>query len=195
MIDLNTVVQAIAEHSLKLLRTADSIRIEGSCPAELAKAIEHHAASLLPFAAIDPAHSEKIAEQQAAADSDSIRQQLDDFAKWIVTHHAWVAVEYTQQQHIDSRLNPVVDGQRPAEVAATIASLKTELDAIDWATRLFPVALETEAKHAAENRTFTEQDHPDCPFSMVDVNDLGTPDSTLGAEGAEPLMGPVCVSD
>jgi hypothetical protein len=185
MIDLNTVVQAIAEHSLKLLRTADSIRIEGSCPAELAKAIEHHAASLLPFAAIDPAHSEKIAEQQAAADSDSIRQQLDDFAEWIVTHHAWAAGEYAQQ-HIDSRLNPVVDGQRPAEVAATIASLKTELDAIDWATRLFPVTLETEAKHAAENRPFTEQDHPDCPFSKAVRGDLVATDATGLTEPEKP---------
>ncbi len=162
MIDLNTVVQAIAEHSLKLLRTADSIRIEGSCPAELAKAIEHHAASLLPFAAIDPDSAEQIAEQQAAADSDSIRQQLQDFAAWTLQHHPWASSEYTQQ-HIDGRLVGAVDSQKPTEVAQVIVSLRDELNAIDRATHLFPLSMETEAKHAAGSRPFPDGD-ADNPF-------------------------------
>lgn len=148
MIDLSSVVSAISERGLKLIRTADSIRIEGDCPAELATAIQHHQQSLLPFAAIDPEAAEQIANQQAAADSDNIREQLEAFAGWIVEHHPWASAEYTQQ-HIDGRVAVAVDSQEPAAVSAEIASLKDELNAIDWATHLFPLAMETEAKHAA----------------------------------------------
>ena len=162
MIDLNTVVQAIAEKSLKLVRTADSIRVEGDCSPELAKAIQHHAASLLPFAAIAPESAEEVAEQQAAADSDSIRQQLNNFAVWTLQHHPWASSDYTEK-HIDGRLTVAVDSQNPAEVTTAIAYLQDELNAIDWASHLFPLAMETEAKHAAGQNPFPEHD-PDCPF-------------------------------
>ena len=162
MIDLNTVVQAIAEKNLRLVRTADSIRVEGDCSPELASAIQHHAASLLPFVAIDPESAEEVAEQQAAADSDTIRQQLQAFADWTVQHHPWASSEYTEK-YIDGRLAGAVDSQQPAKVAAEIVRLKMELDAIDWATYLFPVAMETEAKHATGQNAFPEHD-PDCPF-------------------------------
>jgi hypothetical protein len=162
MIDLNTVVQAIAEKSLKLVRTADSIRVEGDCSAELASAIQHHAASLLPFVAVDPESAEEVAEQQATADSDCIRQQLNDFAEWTLQHHPWASSDYTEK-HIDGRLTVAVDSRNPSEVATVIALIQAELDAIDWATHLFPLSMETEAKHVAGQNPPTEDD-PDCPF-------------------------------
>ncbi|MAG93328.1 MAG: hypothetical protein CMJ48_06215 [Planctomycetaceae bacterium] len=162
MIDLNGLVQAIAEHSLKLYRTASGIRIEGDCPGELAEAIRHHQRSLLPFIAIAAEDSAQIAEQQAAADSDGIQTMLQDFAAWTLKHHPWASAEYTQR-FIDGRLAAAVDSQKPQAVADVIVSLMEELDAIDWAMWLFPLAMETEAKHAADNRPFPEQ-NPDCPF-------------------------------
>lgn len=162
MIDLNTAVQAIAEKSLRLVRTAESIRVEGDCSAELALAIQHHAASLLPFVAVDPESAEEVAEQQATADSDNIRQQLNDFAEWTLKHHPWASSHFTEK-HIDGRLTVAVDSQKPAEVAAAITRLMAELDAIDWATHLFPLSMETEAKHAA-GKNATSEHEPDCPF-------------------------------
>ena len=149
MIDLNTVVQAIAEHSLKLLRTADSIRIEGSCSAELAKAIEHHAASLLPFAAIAPEAAEEIAEQQAAADSDSIRQQLDEFGEWFMKYagRTWPCF----WEEIDQRVATVVDSQDVKLVKSEIQAIMSEVEAITWAAEIFPLSYEVEAKHAVES--------------------------------------------
>lgn len=67
MIDLNGVVQAIGERSLKLYRTGSGIRIEGDCPSEVAEAIRHHQQTLLPFIA-SAEDVEQVAEQQAAAE-------------------------------------------------------------------------------------------------------------------------------
>ncbi|MEO2035809.1 MAG: hypothetical protein ABGZ35_27345, partial [Planctomycetaceae bacterium] len=106
MIDLNTVVQTIAGKGLKLVRTADSIRIEGDCPNDLATAIQHHSASLLPFAAIAPEAAEEIAEQQAAADSDNIRQQLDEFGEWFMEYAGRTRPCFWEE--IDQRVAAVV---------------------------------------------------------------------------------------
>ena len=61
MIDLNSVVSAISDRGLRLIRTVDSIRIEGNCPAELAEAIREHQVTLLPFVGIDPEAADAIA--------------------------------------------------------------------------------------------------------------------------------------
>ncbi len=123
----------------------------------IGEVIQRHQQTLLPFIAIAAEDSERMAEQQAAAASDSIRTMLQGFAAWILEHHPWASSEYTEQC-IDGRLAPVVDSQKPEDVAKVIANLKEELDAIDWATWLFPLAMEIEAKHAAENHPIPEQD-------------------------------------
>ena len=153
MIELNGVVSLISERGLRLIRTADSLRVVGDCPPELAEAIRQHSAALIPFAAIDPDSAEQVAEQQAEANSNDIREQLEAFAEWIVEHHGWASCYYAHG-HIDGQLVPATDSQQPARVAETIARLKIELDAIDWASRLFPVTMEVEAKHATKNPNF-----------------------------------------
>ena len=141
MIDLNSVVSAISDRGLRLIRTVDSIRIEGNCPAELAEAIREHQVTLLPFVGIDPEAADAIAEQQAIANSESIRQQLQDLESWVIEHHPWALSDYTGEC-LDDRLAAVVDSQNPAKVAAEIAGLKDHLDAIDWAAHLPPLPIE-----------------------------------------------------
>lgn len=136
MIDLNSVVQAISERGLKLIRTADSLRIEGDCPPELADGIKLHQASLLPFAAAAP-------EVKAADDSNRIRQQLEDHAEAIVKRYA--------PRLMDERLAKAVDTQNPDTVADEIVRIIEQADAVEWACLLFPQAMETEAKHAVES--------------------------------------------
>ncbi|MCR9197313.1 MAG: hypothetical protein NXI04_01595 [Planctomycetaceae bacterium] len=154
MIDLTEVVSAINARHLRLVRTADTIKVEGDCPPNLAAAIQQHADALLPFAAIDPEHREAIAKQTAAAAADAIRDQMEAFGEWIAEHHLWAVGGYAQQW-LDGRLTVLVDRQQPSEVAAEIVRLKAELAGIDWATLCFPVAMETEAKHATANGAFT----------------------------------------
>ena len=151
MIDLNSVVSAISDRGLRLIRTVDSIRIEGNCPAELAEAIRghqrpsesirEHQGTLLPFVGIDPETADAIAEQQAITNSESIRRQLQDLESWVFEHHPWASSDYTGEC-LDDRLAAVVDSQNPAKVAAEIAGLKDHLDAIDWAAHLPPLPME-----------------------------------------------------
>ena len=146
MIDLNSVVQAISERGLKLIRTADSIRIEGDCPAELAEAIQQHQQSLLPFAAVDP-----DAAEQAAATADNVRQQLDAFGDWLLSHALWAALDRRWSNYLDERTAASVDTQDAEHLAETIARLREELEVINWAATILPRSYEVEAKHAAES--------------------------------------------
>ena len=91
MIELNGVVSLISERGLRLIRTADSLRVVGDCPPELAEAIRQHSAALIPFAAIDPDSAEQVAEQQAEANSttsgNSWKPSLSGLSSTTDGHH------------------------------------------------------------------------------------------------------------
>ncbi|MEO2035580.1 MAG: hypothetical protein ABGZ35_26170 [Planctomycetaceae bacterium] len=150
MIDLSTVVSAISEKCLRLVRSVDSIRVEGDCPAELVEAIRMHQVSLLPFAAIAPEAAKEVAEQQAAANSDNIARQLDDFGKWLFTYAPWAAVDLRHSDDIDKRIAAAVDTNDPPQVAATIEALRSHLEILNWAAEVFPWPEETEASGTAD---------------------------------------------
>lgn len=134
--NLNAVVSAISDKGLRLYRTAEDLQVEGDCPPELAAAIKEHRASLLPFAAAAP-------EVKAAEASNHIRQQVEAFA--VATVRSYLP------RVVDEQLAKAVDTQDPAIVAKEIARLKEHFEVIDWASELFPLTMETEAKHAAES--------------------------------------------
>ncbi len=138
MIDLGTVVSAISEKGIRLYRTATGLRVEGNCPPDLLEAIRAHQASLRPFVAVAPEAAEEVAEQQAAADSNNIAQQLDDFGRWLFTHAPWAAVDLRHSDDIDKRIAAAVDTNDPEQVAETIEALRSHLENINWASEVFP---------------------------------------------------------
>ena len=150
MIDLSTVVCAINEKGLRLYRTADSIRVEGDCPPELAEAISTHQVSLLPFVAVAPEAAEEVAAQQAAADSNTIAQQVDDFGRWLFAHAPWAAVDLRHSDDIDKRIAAAVDTNDPEQVAETIEASRSHLENINWAAEVFPWPDETEANRTKD---------------------------------------------
>lgn len=151
MIDLTGVIDGINARGLKLFRTSGGLRIEGDCPPDLQQAIAAHQASLRMIAKPEP-------EQQAKETADDIRQQVERYAEAIVKRYL--------PRLADERLASAVDTQEPAVVEKEIAKLIETADVLEWACGLFPVTMETEAKHAAKagakaiGETAPEEDLP-----------------------------------
>ena len=135
MLTLQLVVEQVNERGLRLLRTGDGLKVEGDCPPELAEAIREHQASLRMIAKPAP-------EDAAKETADDIRQQVERYAEAIVKRYL--------PRLTDEQLASAVDTQSPETVRDEIARLMAQASATDWACELFPIAMEVEAKHAAE---------------------------------------------
>ena len=88
--------------------------------------------------AVAPEAAEEVAEQQAAADSNNIAQQLDDFGRWLFAHAPWAVVDLRHSDDIDKRIAAAVDTNDPEQVAETIEALRSHLENINWASEVFP---------------------------------------------------------
>ena len=88
-------------------------------------------------------------EEQATANADHIRDQLNEFADWLFTVTPWATVGLSRSEDIDQRIAAAVDTQEPQRVAEEIAGLQSDLEVINWAAEILPSSYETEAKAKA----------------------------------------------
>jgi len=153
MIDLGSTLQRMAAAGLSFRRKGEQLEIMGDqrkLTEELREAIARHADGILALtgAAVQKRAGAPGRGSERVAVCNEIHRQLCEIAAWLQRFAVWARPEYLEQ--IDRRLAAAADSRQVQRVAAEIASIQAEVQAVQWAAEVLPLAFEAEARHAAE---------------------------------------------